>query len=182
MISAFLLFPSPLYQHPIFSIVLSSPPLPTAGKILCESCWSVSYISYSGAYVNSAAMFSSAVGVRLYINNTVPPNYVMIRAEDIGRTTNTALWCQSALNESNIGTWLLPSGTAPPNSSADPGPLYTLHEPGQVALYRDGPIGDLQGVHRCNIRDNNTDHTLFVWIYQSFVFAANSMASKYYHV
>ena len=88
-------------------------------------------------------------------------------------SNNTALWCQSPLNESNIGTWLLPNGT---NLTTIPtAPLYTVSEPGQAGLFLDRTqsFTPFEGVFRCIIPDENNNQTLLVWIYTEQSFVAN---------
>ena len=100
--------------------------------------------------------------VRLVFGNgTELLNRTMISANDIGKTPNTALWCQSPLNESNIGTWLLPNGT---NLTTIPtAPLYTVSEPGQAGLFLDRtqsftPYRECNSLH--NIPDENNNQII----------------------
>ena len=103
--------------------------------------------------------------------NLTVPNVTLISANSIGNTSETALWCQSPLNEDNIGTWILPQNVTPstaPNSS-----LYTVSERGQIGLFRNGDITQFQGVYRCIAPDDSnftTNHTLLVWIYTEPLF------------
>ena len=73
-------------------------------------------------------------GVRLYqgVLNRAIPNYAMIAARDFGDRDsgsdreelgnagrldglNDGLWCQSAMNASDIGTWKFPNGNIVPD-------------------------------------------------------------------
>ena len=102
----------------------------------------------------------------------VLPNRTMISAAAI--TASTGLWCQSPLNETKIGKWLLPNDTAAPTTRT--GPLFTTHAKGQIGLFRQGDIAAFQGVYRCIIPDeNNINQTLLVWIYESYVFEEERM-------
>lgn len=143
----------------------SLPPLPNTGKL------TVNESACNGVVcIHDRVNVCSAAGVRLYYYDKVLPNYAMIRSADIHEPANTAVWCQSALNDSNVGTWMLPSGMAPTNQ------LYTTNEPGQVGLHRRTSFGRRQGVYRCIIRDEtNTTHTLFVWIYHPHIFDPNGI-------
>ena len=120
--------------------------------------------------------------VRLVFGNgTELLNRTMISANDIGKTPNTALWCQSPLNESNIGTWLLPNGT---NLTTIPtAPLYTMSEPGQAGLFLDRAQSFtlFEGVFRCIIPDeNNINQTLMAWIYDDYIFNLVGMYGTLY--
>ena len=111
---------------------------------------------------------SQAGEVRLLLGNTVLPNRTMISVDDIGSTTSTGLLCQSPLNETNIGNWILPNNTVLPTTST--GPLFTTHKKGQIELLRQGNIAAFQGVYHCIIPDeNNINQTLLVWIYESYL-------------
>ena len=106
--------------------------------------------------------------------NMAVPNLTLISANEIGHTSETALWCQSPLNQDNIGTWILPQNVTPPTVPTSP--LYTVSEQGQIGLFRNGDITQFQGVYRC-IVPNDTDftinQTLLVWIYTEQSFVAN---------
>ena len=121
-------------------------------------------------------------GVRLYqgvLNRTIP-NYAMIAARDfasrdggsagidsVGHTDglNDGLWCQSALNVNNIGSWKLPDGNAV-SDDLEYNPIHMANRPGQVGLLRSGGIGSspYQGMYTCTILDENgVSHSLVVW-------------------
>ena len=74
----------------------------------------------------------------------------MIQANDIGRTSMTALWCQSPTNDSHTSTWLAPNGTT--LATTPTAPLYILHDIGRVGLFVDHENQDFtsfEGVFRC---------------------------------
>ena len=98
-------------------------------------------------------------GVRLYIQDgdIVLPNRTMISAATI--TASTGLWCQSALNETKIGKWLLPNDTAAPTTRT--GPLFTTHAKGQIGLFRQGDIATFQGVYQCILPDEKISIKLY---------------------
>ena len=103
------------------------------------------------------------------IYNTTVYNLTMIPAEEIGNTSNTALWCQSPRNDFT-GKWILPNGMLPSNTSSSAS-LYTTHEQGQTGLFRQGNIASFQGAYRCIIPDENyVNHTQLVWIYTRTTF------------
>ena len=121
-------------------------------------------------------------GVRLYqgvLNRTIP-NYAMIAARgfadrDEGINTldrlgafdglNDGLWCQSAMNVSDIGSWKLPNGSAVSEDLYFI-PIHMANRPGQVGLLRSDGIypSPYQGMYTCTIPDENGDNqTLVVW-------------------
>ena len=105
--------------------------------------------------------------------NQIVPNVTMISADSIGNTSETALWCQSPLNQlqDNIGTWILPQNVTP--STASNSSLYTVSKEGQIGLFHNGDITEFQGVYRCIAPDDNNftiNHTLLVWIYTDSLF------------
>ena len=83
----------------------------------------------------------------------------------IGRLdgNNDGLWCQSAMNVSNIGSWKLPDGSTVPVGAL---PIDMANRPGQVGLLRSGAIGlfPYQGLYTCTIPDEHgVNQTLVVW-------------------
>ena len=74
----------------------------------------------------------------------------MIPASDISRT---ALWCQSPSNDSDIGIWLLPNGTA--LATTPTAPLYIVHEIGRVGLFVD-ENQDFISIYRGSVSLHNT--------------------------
>ena len=121
-------------------------------------------------------------GVRLYqgvVNRTIP-NYAMLASRDfvdiddgsaglgfLGASDglNDGLWCQSALNVSDIGSWQLSNGSAVPDN-LNARPVHMANRPGQVGLLRNGSIGfsPYQGMYTCTIHDEQgVRQTLVVW-------------------
>ena len=120
-------------------------------------------------------------GVRLYqgISDKVIPNYAMIAAKDfsdrdggagpgfIGRLDgkNDGLWCQSANNGSDIGSWQLPNWSVV-TDDLNARPIHMASRPGQVGLLRRGSINSspYQGMYTCTILDKDgVNQTLVVW-------------------
>ena len=78
---------------------------------------------------------------------------------------NDGLWCQSAKDDSDIGSWKLPDGSAVPDDLSAI-PIYMANKPGQVGLLRVSGIGNYpyQGMYTCTIPDENgVSQTLVVW-------------------
>ena len=118
------------------------------------------------------------------------PSFFMLRASQIepagftpGVTPTNALWCQSANNDSNNGTWFEPPGNIPPGFSVVSmedldGQSGTTSEPyqmvrctGEVGLIRDTGVASHEGLLQCVIRDENNDtHTLTVGVYTGSVY------------
>ena len=124
-------------------------------------------------------------GVRLYFQEASEPipNFLMLRASQIEPTDfesmgpTRALWCQSANNNSNNGTWFQPPGSTVVSSedidSPDDEPYQMVTCPGQVGLVRDVGIGgtDNIGLVQCVIRDEmNTTHTLTAGVYTGEIY------------
>ena len=87
---------------------------------------------------------------------------------------NDALWCQSAKNESNIGVWYYPNGTQV-STVDDSSPLHSVHMSGQIGLYRDSGLGNLEGIYTCVIPDEcNVNQTLIIAIYTLYAYQTNS--------
>ena len=130
-------------------------------------------------------------GVRLYqgLLQRVIPNYAMISAsgfgsEDLGTSglnyagandsINDGLWCQSANNGSNIGSWQLPNGSVV-TDDLNATPLHMANEPGQVGLLRINVaqigLSPYQGMYTCTIPDENgVNQTLVVWASGNFAY------------
>ena len=104
------------------------------------------------------------------LNRSIP-NYAMIAARDFADKDdgsigldfagqldgiNDGLWCQSANNGSDIGSWHLPNGSAVPDD-LDADPIHTANRPGQVGLLRTTSIGSspYQGMYTCTILDED---------------------------
>ena len=119
-------------------------------------------------------------GVRLYLGllNKTIPNYAMIAGRDFGNRDgglndfgtldkiNDGLWCQSALNISDIGSWWLPNGNVVPKDfhpdflPDNPNdPIHVANRPGQVGLLRSFgiKISPYQGMYTCTIPDETGD-------------------------
>lgn len=79
------------------------------------------------------------------------------------------LWCQSANNGHNIGTWYHPNGRPIPteNSASGPLPLQAIEAQGQVGLVRNSnETISSEGLYRCVIMDeNNTSVDIIIAIY-----------------
>ena len=82
---------------------------------------------------------------------------------------NDGVWCQSALNQTMIGSWYLPNGSSVPTAvDATPVRSYNLNITGQlqVGLLRNGGIGGYQGLYTCIIpNENGINQTLYVAAY-----------------
>ena len=83
-----------------------------------------------------------------------------------GDGNNDGLWCQSANNGSDIGSWQLPDGSIVTDDlNADP--IHMANRPGQVGLLRTLSIGSspYQGMYTCTIPDEDgVTQTLVAWI------------------
>ena len=78
---------------------------------------------------------------------------------------NDGLWCQSAMNVSNIGSWKLPNGNVV-SDDLTATPIHMANNQSQVGLLRSGGIGSspYQGMYTCTIPDENgVSQTLVVW-------------------
>ena len=111
-------------------------------------------------------------------NNISYPNNSMIPANHFHRDDpnndglNDALWCQSAKKESNIGAWYYPNGT---QVSKDSSPLRSVHMSGQIGLYRDYGLNNLEGIYTCVIPDEyNVNKTLIIALYKLHTYQINS--------
>ena len=124
-------------------------------------------------------------GVRLYFQEASEPipNFLMIRASQIESTgfnstsPTRALWCQSANNDSNNGTWFQPSDFSMVSTedidSPNDEPYQMVTCNGQVGLVRDSGLAstDNIGLVQCMIRDEmNTTHTLTAGVYNDSVY------------
>ena len=80
---------------------------------------------------------------------------------------NDGVWCQSALNQTMIGSWYLPNGSPVPTAvNATPVQSYNVNITGQVGLLRKGGIGGYQGLYTCIIpNENGINQTLYVAAY-----------------
>ena len=78
---------------------------------------------------------------------------------------NDGLWCQSAMNVSGIGRWMLPNGN-PVSDDLNYNPIHMARSNGQVGLLRSTGIGTspYEGIYICTIPDENgIIQTLAVW-------------------
>ena len=80
---------------------------------------------------------------------------------------NDGVWCQSALNQTMIGSWYLPNESPVPTAAdATPVRSYNVNITGQVGLLRNGGIGGYQGLYTCIIpNENGINQTLYVAAY-----------------
>ena len=81
-----------------------------------------------------------------------------------GDGINDGLWCQSANDGNDIGSWKLPNGIAV--SEDDSANIYMANAPGQVGLLRSAAIGPspYRGMYTCMIPDENgVNQTLVLW-------------------
>lgn len=142
--------------------------------------------------IGLALIFGVYTGARLYLGfgSAVPPDYVMLASsqvrdgdspDDQGNldTFDDGLWCQSALNSSNIGSWnypATPSGYGVvPNSKSSPLPFYEKHSIGQVGLALENSMQAYSGYYRCIIPDeSNNTQVLHVVLYPDSVFSGYS--------
>ena len=130
------------------------------------------------------------IGVRLFLGeeNITISNFSMIYAgqfHDVDKDSpntpdnpiinessdgqNDGVWCQSALNQTMIGSWYLPNGSPVPTAAdATPVRSYNVNITGQVGLLRDGGIGGYQGLYTCIIpNENGINQTLYVAAYRN---------------
>ena len=131
------------------------------------------------------------IGVQLYLpyEDRIIPDYSMVYAshfydvdenEDVNDTTD-ALWCQSAINDTNIGVWYYPNGTEVPLFDGNfgpsaPSPVYSIRFSGQIALARRGGLLGYEGLYKCIIPDENgVNQTLVVGAYTDDRYKNNSM-------
>ena len=98
---------------------------------------------------------------------------------DFGGITD-ALWCQSANNNTNIGTWYYPNGTEVPlfdgdfTDSSAPSPVFSKRFSGQIALARRAGLAGYEGLYKCIIPDeNDVNRTLLVGVYTDSGYNSN---------
>ena len=91
-------------------------------------------------------------------------NFSMIDEQDI--SAKEGLWCQSNINNINVGAWYLPDGTKVTNDINLP--VNVSYESGQIGLFRINGIAAYQGLFTCVIQDQyDVNHTLAVAIYST---------------
>ena len=110
------------------------------------------------------------VGVRLYLQQLdstdeyVVANFTVLHAGLFRREQGNIFWCQSA-NNNPIGDWYFPNGNQVTTTDS---PIFVLPLEGQIGLLRIIGIGDLQGLYRCVIPDeNDVNQTLWAGIYRT---------------
>ena len=109
-----------------------------------------------------------------YPNNSMIPADHFHRDDHNNDGLNDALWCQSAKNEPNIGIWYYPNGTQV-STVDDSSPLHSVHMSGQIGLYRDYGLNNLEGIYTCVIPDEcNVNQTLIIAIYKDYTYEMNS--------
>ena len=128
-------------------------------------------------------------GVQLYLPyvNKIIPDYSMIYAGQFyavnqnSDSTNDALWCQSANNDSDIGVWYYPNGTQVPlftgtvDHPSAPRPLFSKRFNGQIALARRAGLAGIEGLYTCIIpNENGVNQTLVVGAYRNVTYDNNS--------
>ena len=81
---------------------------------------------------------------------------------------NDGVWCQSALNQTMIGSWYLPNGSPVPIAAAATPVRSYVNITGQVGLLRNGGINQVgyEGLYTCIIpNENGINQTLYVAAY-----------------
>ena len=151
---------------PLLASSNDPPPLPNAGKSL--KCSITNYNVFIYTYNNIGVQFYGAY------NNISYPNISVIPANYFYGSNENALWCQSARNESNIGVWYYPNGTQV-STVDDSSPLHSVHMSGQIGLYRDYGLVNLEGIYTCVIPDeSNVNQTLLILLYKEYTYRLNS--------
>ena len=95
---------------------------------------------------------------------------------------NDGLWCQSAMNVSDIGNWQLPDGSAAPDD-LNAKPIRMVNKPGQVGLLRTYyiPQSHYWGMYTCTTPDENgITQTLVVWAAQNRVYDGSKGYCEFY--
>ena len=109
-----------------------------------------------------------------YPNNSMIPANYFFDGDANSDMLIDALWCQSAINEPNIGVWYYPNGTQV-STVDDSSPLHSVHMSRQIGLYRDSGINNYEGIYRCVIPDeHNVNQTLMALLYKKSTYEANS--------
>ena len=110
-----------------------------------------------------------------YTNNSlIPANYFFDNDKNKDGL-NDALWCQSAKNESNIGIWYYPNSSQVSTENYDSSSLHSVHMSGQIGLYRDKGLNNLEGIYTCVIPDEcNINQTLRIALYKVDTYRVNS--------
>lgn len=94
------------------------------------------------------------------------PNISVVSASDV--TNNKGVVCATALDQPDIGEWVLPTGTAVKGSGTTD-PLYVLSRTGRVDLYRRRDLPEsLEGIYTCNVpNEDSVMQVLYIGIYSS---------------
>ena len=160
----------------------------TVGVLITSSVWcndgSPPPLPHTGTFLDlhNGLYTYNKIGVQLYggYNRTSYPNNSMIPAKyfydvDINKDGfNDALWCQSARNESNIGIWYYPNGSQV-SAVDDSSPLHAVHMSGQIGLYRDNGINNIEGIYTCVISNEyNVNRALLIALYKMDTYIASS--------
>ena len=127
------------------------------------------------------------VGVRLYLQEQGSndeyevANFTVLHAGLFRSSQDNIFWCQSANNNNPIGDWYFPNGNQVTTTDSL---IFVLPLEGQIGLLRDGRIGDLQGLYRCVIPDeNNVNQTQWAGIYRTDTYNdVNSKCSIMLHI
>ena len=115
--------------------------------------------------------FSMIYAAQFHDNDVDGPNSPDIPSVNLGGADgqNDGVWCQSALNQTMIGSWYLPNGSPVPTAvNATPVQSYNVDITGQVGLLRDGGINQVgyEGLYTCIIpNENGINQTLYVAAY-----------------
>ena len=117
------------------------------------------------------------VGARLYLglSLTTVLDFSIVRASEFeGGNISDGLWCQSANNISNVGTWYYNGAPVATDDAA--GNLHAYNDAtGQVGLLRDGGLSGIEGLYTCTILDEfNVNQILLVALYRDSEYAMNS--------
>ncbi|XP_019851145.1 PREDICTED: neogenin-like [Amphimedon queenslandica] len=130
----------------------SLPPRPTKGVRL--------FLGEKNVTIASFSMIAAGLFHDTDIDG--PGNAVGVVGSPDGQ--NDGLWCQSSLNQNMIGTWYYPNGTTVLGSGS---PLFADNTAtGQIGLLRIGGIGNVQGLYRCVIpNEEGINQALYVAAY-----------------
>ena len=89
------------------------------------------------------------------------------------------LWCQSANDISNVGTWYYDGAPVTTDDAASS--LHAYNDAtGQVGLLRDGGLSGIEGLYTCVILDEfNVSQTLAVALYRGASYDSNGKCILY---
>ena len=97
---------------------------------------------------------------------------------------NDGLWCQSAMNVSGIGSWMLPNESAV-TDDLNFNPIHMARSAGQVGLLRTDAIGKspYEGMYKCTIPDEHgIIQTLAVWVARNAAYDGTSGKRESKHI